>query len=92
MIVHNTFIRWLDMGGIFYATLLLLVFMTWLIMLKKYKIIDYYWCLIYVIVASMLIPDVLNARFVYVIVIMSFVPINKYKEVTKNENSNYNDT
>ena len=40
----------------------------------------------------MLIPDVLNARFVYVIVIMSFVPINKYKEVTKNENSNYNDT
>ena len=92
MIVHNTFIRWLDMGGIFYATLLLLVFMTWLIMLKKYKIIDYYWCLIYVIVASMLIPDVLNARFVYVIVIMSFVPINKYKEVIKNEDSNYNDT
>lgn len=81
MIVHNTVIRWLDMGGIFYGGLLIIFFGLIMIALKKYKQLDYFWALIYSCIGSMFIPDFLNARFMYILIALSIMSINdRYRD------------
>lgn len=76
MIVHNTVIRWLDMGGIFLGLAMILIFSLWILLLKQKKQTDFMWCLLYCCAAAMLIPDILNARFIYSIALISIMSVN----------------
>lgn len=79
MIVHNTIIRWLDMGGLIYSVPLILIVILWLILLKKMHQDDLMWAVLYSSAGSMLIPDLLNARFIYVLVLISLLFVNAKK-------------
>lgn len=77
MIVHNTLIRWLDMGGAIYGILMVALFVAWFSYMIKIKEKDMLWACFYSISASMLIPDLLNARFMYLIAIISFLALKE---------------
>ena len=79
MIVHNTLIRYFDMGGIFLGVGFTIIYWYWLKWLKKTQQTDLYWSIIFTCSAAMLIPDVLNARFLYPICIISFMAIKNGK-------------
>lgn len=77
MIVHNTVIRWLDMGGVFYGASMCTIFILWILLLYKKEQYDFMWCVLYCCAAAMLIPDLLNARFIYVIALISIMSVNE---------------
>lgn len=63
IIPHNTILRWLDMGGIILASCLVIVLLYTLYKSYQKGLKDDFWVLLYVLGASNLIPDILNARF-----------------------------
>lgn len=62
-IVHNSFLRWLNMGGIFLAAAMVYIigYITYVSFKKKLN--DEKWLLLYCLFAMNFIPDILNARF-----------------------------
>lgn len=76
MIVHNSLLRWLNMGGVFFGGLMIALFLYFLFELKKSNLKDYLWSVLYACAAAMLIPDILNARFFYAIALMAMMCVN----------------
>jgi len=62
-IVHNSFLRWLNMGGIFLAAALCYIIGYITYESFKKKLTDEKWVLLYCLFAMNFIPDILNARF-----------------------------
>ena len=62
-IVHNSFLRWLNMGGIFLTAAMVYIigYITYVSFKKKLN--DEKWLLLYCLFAMNFIPDILNARF-----------------------------
>ncbi len=63
IIPHNTLLRWLDMGGVWFA--LPLVIILGYILYKAYKkgFRAEFWLILYTLTAANFIPDIFNARF-----------------------------
>lgn len=60
---HNTFIRWLDMGGFLFVLLLVIMLVYYTVLAKKKGLNAEFWSLIYCIIGMNFIPDLLNSRF-----------------------------
>lgn len=67
IIPHNTVLRWLDMGGIILTFCLISVILYALYQSYEKGLKDDFWVMLYVLGASNLIPDILNARFFIII-------------------------
>lgn len=79
-IPHNTILRWLDIGGILYAIPMLYILLKSLfISFRKNKTL--FWPILCSILAMNFIPDLLNARFIVILVCLSFL----YKDGGLNE-------
>ena len=85
IIPHNTILRWIDQGGVFLAIPLVIIFLDILILSKKKKMDMEYWNLLYVFLASNFIPDILNSRFLLIIVLMVILYKKDYIKQAKNE-------
>lgn len=84
MIVHNTVLRWLDMGGILYGFLLVLIFVVLMLKAREREMDIFFWSILYACIAGLLIPDVLNARFFYVLGLL--VLLNKKEDTAMDGN------
>ena len=64
---HNTTLRWLCLGGIPMGILMLLVVAYSVLCAHRKKLAAEFWAVIYTLVASSFIPDILSARFFVII-------------------------
>lgn len=60
---HNTFLRWLFMGGPLFAVPMLIIPVYVLVKAYKKKFTAEFWIILYSLLASNFIPDILSARF-----------------------------
>ena len=82
IIPHNTILRWTNQGGLLLTIPLIIIFADVLFLAKKKKMTMELWNLAYVFLASNFIPDILNSRFLIIIILIVF--LNKRGE-TNNE-------
>ena len=76
IIPHNTVLRWLDMGGIILTLCLISVILYALYQSYEKGLKDDFWVMLYVLGASNLIPDILNARFFIILCGMILLCMN----------------
>ena len=62
-IPHNTVLRWLNMGGIIFASLMLFIFLWVFSVAYRKNLKADSWSMLYCLFAMNFIPDLLNARF-----------------------------
>jgi len=86
-IPHNTVLRWLNMGGIFFTFLMLTIIMYVLVSAYKKGQKDDFWAIFYCIVAMNFIPDILSARFFVALCMLVLLSSKKEKNVDLLENN-----
>jgi len=79
---HNFFIQYLMNGGIIGLIIILLPFILYL-KLPLYKDIGIFLMLVAVFAGSMFIPDIFSSRFLFVIIVMSFISCGNYLGLIK---------
>lgn len=73
IIPHNTLLRWLCMGGYLFGAQMSLLFGMILFTAGKKKLTPEYWSLIYSVIASLFISDILCARFFVIFCAAAFL-------------------
>ena len=80
MIPHNTILRWLNIGGLLFTLPILYLFnYIYNITIKNFKK-DEFWILSYCILCSMVIPDILNGRFLLIIFLFNLFKFNQIRK------------
>lgn len=82
-VVHNTFLRWLNMGGIPYFIVTISLVVYFVVVSYKRTIKTEFWFLLYAFVASNLIPDLMAARIAVLPVMMVFIISDKGETVSE---------
>ncbi len=77
---HNTIIRWLNMGGIFFTLLMMIILLYVLKIAYKKGRMDDMWVMIYCLLAMNFIPDLLNARFFVLPCMLIFLSASQKEE------------
>ena len=73
IVPHNTLLRWLAMGGYPFAASMCLVVIFAFIKAKRKKMTAEFWVIIYSLLASSFIPDIINGRFFVIPCMMVFL-------------------
>ena len=81
---HNTFLRWLFMGGPLLAVPLTVLPLYTLFLAYKKKLTTEFWIILYSLLAANFIPDILTARFFIIPCVLVFIlpRIDNKKEVS----------
>lgn len=70
-IPHNSILRWNNFGGLLLVVPIISVFIYSILYSIKSKNLYALWCIIYSVVILNFIPDIINGKFIYIIVILS---------------------
>lgn len=81
VVPHNTLLRWICMGSVFFALPLVSAIVFTLYTSKRKKMSCEFWAILYSVIASNFIPDILNARFFVIPCAIVFL-INMKEEKT----------
>lgn len=88
-IIHNTVLRWLNMGGILFVALVLMILGYMLVNSYKKRNIKDFWVLVYCFIAMNFIPDLLSARFFVIPCMLVFLSqADNPKSLGSRENNN----
>ena len=79
-IPHNTVLRWLNMGGIIFTALMLIIIFYVLISAHKKGQKDDFWAIFYCVVAMNFIPDILSARFFVILCMLVLLSSKQEKD------------
>ncbi len=88
-IPHNTFLRWLVIGGIIFATILTLLILIPTFISFSFNDKSLFWAMFSSIIGMNFIPDVLNARYIIVIIAIILLSDNRKKRRVKWKNIKY---
>ena len=89
-IPHNTVLRWLCMGGVAFTAPLVYIIYSVIRTSKAKKMSCEFWALIYSVIASNFIPDIMNARFFIIpcaIVFLATMQTDSVIHTPKQENT-----
>ncbi|MDD6094176.1 MAG: hypothetical protein PUC29_00315 [Clostridia bacterium] len=84
IVPHNSMLRWLNMGGFIFGIFMFLILIYYLTASFKKKNKTEFWFIGYCLIASNLIPDILNAR-IFILPIMMALLIADEEEKVPNE-------
>ena len=78
---HNTLLRWLNMGGIIFAVLMMILLIYLLVAAFRKKLNVDMWVIFYCIIAMNFIPDLLNARFFVIPTMLVFLSVSQNTDI-----------
>ena len=73
IVPHNTLLRWICMGSVVFAAPLVCIIYYVIRTARKKKLSSEFWAILYSVIASNFIPDIMNARFFIIPCAMVFL-------------------